>query len=189
MKQGATKDRKTDNSYFKDKVHLRKLGLLSLEKDSLSVLDAYSGDAVIWRKVATDLPDLTINLTRIETKKDAKGVYLRGDNIKFLKNMVVSDYDCIDLDAYGIPYRQLQILFDKQYKGIVFITFIQSTHGRLNKGMLEELGYPAKMVDKIPTLFCTNGLHKFTQYLALHGVTRIQRISHQNKHYITAQLS
>ena len=189
MKQGATKEVKTDNSYFKDKVHLRKLGILSKGKDTISVLDAYSGDATIWRKVANDLPDLTINLTRIETKRDAKGVYLRGDNLKFIKNMDVSDYDCIDLDAYGIPYNQLKILFEKEYKGTVFITFIQSVLGRMNKGLLSELGFPPKMVDKIPTLFSANGLQKFKQYLAGHGVKKIQYITHQSKHYITAELT
>lgn len=174
------KQAQTNNSFLDAKVQLRAETLPDIDK--INVLDAYSGQGTIWQQIKAT-SDKDINITRIDTE-DVKGVYLKGDNLKFLNAIDLSIYNIIDLDAYGIPYKQLQALFNRGYKGIVYITFIQTMYGQLSKGILNSLGYTDTMIDKIPTLFNKYGFTKFKQYLATKGVTKIRHISFDNKHYI-----
>jgi len=153
----------------------------TLPEGSLKVLDAYSGNSLIWRHILNRRPDT--NVVRIDSEDYYKGVYLKGDNIKFLKTMPL-EFNVVDLDAYGIPFKQLEILFDRKYKGAVYITFIQSLYGQLNKDLLEFIGYPKRMTEKIPTLFNKDGFGKLKQYLAMKGISRIKHISTLNKHYV-----
>ena len=89
----------------------------------------------------------------------------------------------IDLDAYGVCYDQLKILFDRKYKGHVFFTMIQSVMGMMPMGLLNEVGFTDVMIRKAPTLFGKRGWKYFLEYLALHGVTKIWHKSHARKHY------
>jgi len=177
---------KTDNSYMAIKVAIRKNEIGDLAK--AHVLDAYSGHGDIWRKIKRELPGTVITVDEIEIKK-RKGIYLRGDNLKYLSGMELSQYDVIDLDAYGIPYKQLEIIFKYartrhgEKKAIIFFTFIQTIFGMLPHGMLSNLGYTKAMILKIPTLFSQNGFDKFKQYLGNRGVRQIKYISKGNKHY------
>lgn len=113
---------------------------------------------------------------------------LVGDNLKFLKMLNLNDYDIIDLDAYGIPFKQLEILFKKQYKGTIFITYIQSVFGSINRKLLEIIGYPSAMVKKIPTLFYKNPLGKLENYLYIRGVNKIKGYFIGKYNYLTFQL-
>jgi len=99
--------------------------------------------------------------------------------------MDLTKYDIIDLDSYGIPYLQLELCLQKVKPGtLIFITFIQSIFGRLNKYLLQKLGYTLKMINKAPAMFNRNGFDKFKQYLALKGITNIIHRSTERKHYI-----
>jgi hypothetical protein len=111
---------------------------------------------------------------------------LPGDNLKYLKSIKL-DYDIVDLDAYGIPFKQLEILFKRNYIGTIIVTAIQSGMGVLPKGMLHKLGYQQSMVDKIPTLFSRNGIEKLKNYLYLYGVKQITGyfINRKNYFYFT----
>lgn len=81
----------------------------------------------------------------------------------------MSQLDIIDLDVYGIPFEQLEIIFDKKHKGIVFFTFILSGMGKANNGLLEHLGFTKDMINKTPALFNSNGFDKFCSYLSVRG--------------------
>lgn len=179
--------RQTDNSYLGDKIALR-INNIPLKK-SLQVIDAYTGKGTIWANIKKTYKG-QISLTRIDLKQDASDdFYFVGDNVKFLGAMDLSKYDVIDLDAYGVPYQQLKIIFDSDFKGCCFVTFIQSLMGGLNRDFLIDLGYTKAMIEKCPTLFAKAGLDKFKCWLALHGVKSIKARSHKRKSYLFFEIS
>jgi len=165
-------NKKTDNSFIEEKVLLRLETINKINKNKITILEAYAGSGVIWNEVKKRTPK-DIDILKIELKNDKKGVYLKGDNSKFIPLFDYSIYDIIDFDAYGVPYFQLKTIFLKGFKGFVHVTFIQSGMGRLPNGMLEELGYTKNMLRKCSTLFSKNGMDKMEQYLSLHGVKNI----------------
>lgn len=170
----------TNNSYLDDKIKLRLENLP--DKNSINVLDCYRGSSEIWGRIKK-LTKKQINVVGID-KENYSGLYLKGDNLKFLKTLDLNSFDIIDLDSYGIPYKQLELIFKKKYKGYVFVTFIQSQFGRLNNKLLFRLGYTQNMVNKIPTLFSKNGYEKFKSYLKICGICRIKSLNYNNKHYL-----
>lgn len=174
---GQTK--KTDNHYLKDKVRLRAKYI----PDKPFVLDCYAGNGVIWREVQKLMADTPIIRLAIEKEKSKGGFHLAGDNVRFLMSLDLSAYNVIDLDAYGIPYQQIKILFDRQYHGLVFFTFIQSIMGNLPHGMLMDIGFSKAMITKAPTLCARRGWDYFIQFLSLRGVDKITYTNHNRKYY------
>lgn len=171
---------KTDNSFFEVKVNLRLDNLP--DKKSINVLDCFSGTGSIWEEIKRRSKK-NIKVLSID-KERKKAVMLHGDNVKYIKSLDLSKFDVIDLDAYGVPYRQLNEIFKKKAREkVVFITFIQSFYGGLPYGMLEKIGIPRSFVRKIPSIFFRNGWEKFKNYLANSDVTMIKYINTGNKHY------
>ena len=170
---------KTNNSYLAEKINLRLRHLPN--KKSIEVLDCFAGKSVIWNRIKSK-SNYNINVIGIDKIK--YGNNLNGDNVKYLKGMDLKRFDLIDLDAYGIPFKQLEIIFNKGYRGILFITFIQSMFGALPAKMLNKLGYTKTMIKRCPTLFNKNGIDKFKKYLATKGIKKIIIISKKNKNYI-----
>lgn len=179
----------TDNSYFETKVKLR---IDNLPKGPCRVLDCFGGTGRIWETIKKRNPKRNIRVLRIDKKKDAGGVYLVGDNTKFLNALDPGQFNVIDLDAYGIPYKPLVWLFERSYgrPTTIFATFIQSVYGSLPAGFLADLGYSSAMVKKCPSLFYRNGFEKLKQYLAAKGVTKIKHYSDSSnrKHYLCFEL-
>lgn len=175
----------TENSFFEIKVNLR---LENLPDKPLKVLDCFSADGKIWKEIAKHRENL--NILRIEKENNKDGIYLRGDNLKFLSSLDLNQFDVIDLDAFGIPFKQLRIIFQKvKTDKIIFVTFIQSLFGTLPKQMLNDLGYTKQMINKIPTLFNHNGFNKFCCWLFLNKIDKIKFYNLQNKYYITFNLN
>jgi hypothetical protein len=150
------------------------------QKENILVLDCFAGSSLIWNTIKKK-SDKNIQTLAIDIKKGNKN--LVGNNIKFLKSMDLTKFDVIDLDSYGIPYEQLEILFNKRYRGQVFITFIQSMYGGINKGILKYNGISEEMTKKIKSLFNREGFNKFKNYLAIRGVTEIRFMNNNNKYY------
>jgi hypothetical protein len=132
--------------------------------------------------------DGQIEVLSIDRKKGLRGIYLVGDNLKFLKSLPLEKFDVIDLDAYGVPFRQLDYILDyDQRKGVghyFFVTFVQSMSGRLPNLLLRKIGYSKEMVRKIPTLFCRDGFKKFRNYLSMMGIEKIIFKNHGRKYYL-----
>lgn len=174
--------KKTDNSYLDEKVQLRIDSIQSIH-GNVSVLECYAGHQVLWSEVKKRSGRKKIFVTPIE-KKSIKGkVYLRGDNLKFLKSINLSAFNVIDLDAYGIPFDQIDILFERGFSGIVHVTSIQSGMGRLPNKLLNSIGYTNAMIDKCPTMFCANRQEKLEHYLASKGVKEIEGYFIDRKNY------
>lgn len=176
-------NKQTDNSHLKDKINLRIDSLKHVSKNEVNILEAFAGDGVIWYLVQKQTTK-KLNILRIDKKDGKKGVYLKGDNMKFISMFDFKHFDIIDFDAYGSPFNQLEIIFKKKFKGIVHCTFIQSGMGRLNNSMLEKLGYTKSMIKKIPSLFCKLGRDKFYQYLANENIVLINTIELDRKTYL-----
>lgn len=174
--------KKTDNSYQREKIQLRLESLKLIKTDPITILEAFAGDGVIWGRVQ-ELTTRRLEILRIDQKDGKKGVYLKGDNMKFISMFNFSRFDIIDLDAHGSPYNQLKVVFLKHFTGVVHCTFVETFVGVLHREMLRELGYPREMVKKCPTLFYRQGWEKFTQYLALHGVNQIHYHNPAEKKY------
>jgi hypothetical protein len=174
--------KKTDNSHFGIKVKLR---VDHLPEGDVRVMDCYTGKGLIWKQVkeATGRNILTLP---IDIRKDI-GFHLPGDNLGYLATLTLSKFNVIDLDAYGIPYKQLRLIFDRDYHGIIFVTFIQAIYGQLPFGMLEEIGFTKTMIEKCPSLYAGRGWEYFCEFLAKYGVETICHYSHSRKHYLVFQ--
>ena len=164
--------KKTDNSYLQLKSNLRLETVNKIDKQIINVLEAFAGDGKIWKEVQSKT-DKIINVTKIEIKNGKKGFYLNGDNNKFLPLFDFKHFDIIDVDAYGSPYNQLEVIFEKEFNGYVHCTFIQSGMGQLNKGMLKKIGYSEEMFKKARVMLCSNGMAKMERYLNINGVNEI----------------
>lgn len=167
---------KADNSFLENKIALR---IAHLPAGDLCVLDCFSGEGKIWREIKEREKMRDINVVSIE-KKTIDRLVLQGDNRKLMGTLLLTGkFNIVDLDAYGSPFPQMEIMFDAIKKSgmredaHVFFTFIQSFQGSLHKKMLELIGYAPSMIKKIPTLFARNGFDKFCGYLALRGVRKI----------------
>lgn len=175
------KSQQTDNSYLAEKLFLRQSYLP--KKSDIKVLDCFSGDGIIWNNMQRNNQDKDIQVTSIE-KKRKSGLYLKGDNVKFLLGMDLSKFDVIDLDAYGIPFKQMEIVLNSNPKNqIIFFTFIQVVFGKLPDDLLKELGYTQSMIRKCPSLFNHKGFEKFCGYISNYGVKKINYIQKKNKFY------
>ncbi len=174
---------KIDNSYLPDKVALR----ISHLPQSPRVLDCFAGNGIIWRwvqkKTGTQIERLPIDV-----RNDLDELYLPGDNCSFLESLDLAQFNVIDLDAYGIPFKQLKTVFDRGFRGVVFATFIQSAMGMIPIALLEQIGFTRAMVAQCPTVVSRDGWNYFREYLGLRGVTRIYHRSHFRKHYLAFEI-
>lgn len=173
--------KQTENSHMAEKIAIRELALP--KKKIIRVLDCFSADGLLWKQIKDRNPEKDIRTLRIEMKAEKKGVYLQGDNLKFISGMDLSKFDLIDLDAFGSPYKQLEVLFRREYKGPVVCTFIQTMVGALDRDMLSVIGYPRTMVTKAPTLFYRDGQAKMEAYLAIRGIKTITGYHINRKNY------
>ena len=177
----APMTKKTFNSFLADKVALR---ANNLPKDAeINVLDCFAGKGTIWRAVKL-LTGREIYTLPIDIVNNDGFFFMPGDNRSFLSIIDLSRFNVVDLDAYGIPYDQLKILFDREYHGHVFVTFIQSQYGIMNQDLLMDLGFTREMIKSIPTLFSKSGWAYVREWLALRGVKRIRVRSSKRKHYL-----
>lgn len=170
---------KTDNSYLGDKVYLR---ANHLPNDDIILLDAYAGLGHIWQGVS-NVTGRKINRLAID-KKRTIGFHLPGDNLAYLPSMDLTRFNAIDLDAYGVPYPQIEIVFQSKFSGWVYVTFIQSIFGGLPTDFLVQCGFTKAMIKKSPSLVYRRGFEYFLEYLASRGVEKVFHRSVSRKHYV-----
>lgn len=172
---------KTANSFTSDKVLLR---AGNLPDGDIKLLDCFAGDGTVWRLVQ-NVSGRKVTRTAIDTRTDIMRMYLQGDNVKIMQSMDLSRFNVIDVDAYGMPYDQLRLIFESAFYGVIFVTFIQTIHGRLPNKFLHDLGFTDEIINAAPSLIGRDGWRLFLQWLALSGVKKIKHRSAHRKHYLT----
>jgi tRNA G26 N,N-dimethylase Trm1 len=178
MSKAATKTN-NDPGKLSGKIQLRIMSLP--EKQNIKVLECFGGEGVIWNEVVKTTGK---NITVLSIDKNKyKRVQLQGDNIKFLKALDLKQFDVIDLDAWGSPVKQLEILFERKYKGIVHCTFIQSMMGRIDNKLLKYFCYTDAMIKKCQSVLTKNPMEKMCNYLAMKGVQNIKLYKSDRKNY------
>ncbi len=177
--------KKTNNSYLGNKIDLR---LNHLPKGDLSVLDCYGGAGLIWRAIMGETKR-RIRYVAIDESDYSVGFYLPGNNLAYLQSLDLGRFNVIDLDAYGVPFEQLEILFQRGYTGRVFVTFIQIVVGAVPYRMLTSVGFSTEMIRKTPALFFKRGWEYFLEYLAQKGVRTVTHRSHARKHYLVFDIN
>jgi hypothetical protein len=144
---------KTDNLFLRDKIDLRKTFLP--KKCKIYVLSCFDGHGKIWKTIQSE-ENIDITVTGID-KKRIQGV-LVGDNRKFLRVLDLKKYDIVDLDAYGNPFEQIEILIKRKFSGDIFFTWCKrgpSTYPRI----VDRRGYRAADID-IALDMLSNYFHK-----------------------------
>src|SRR5688572_9421215 len=101
-----------DADMVEGKIELRVRSLP--DKKVIKVLDAFGGEGILWKAVQRRCPDKEIKVLGIDKNKYSK-VQLHADNIKFLMGLNLNEFDIIDLDAWGNPIKQLELIFTKNY--------------------------------------------------------------------------
>lgn len=166
---------KTDNSFLIDKVKMRSNHLPELEE--IRVLDAYSSHGLIWNLVKELNPNTSFNITRLDREVGKKGFYIRTDNVRFLASSDLNEYDVIDLDAYGVPFNQMEYLFKKreEFDHVVgvFVTLNTIGMGKMPLELLKVVGITSKMYKKSPILCSKHPRDKIFGYLAERGVREV----------------
>lgn len=132
----------TENSHLRAKVRLRIECLDRLSLDTYYVLDAYAGKGLVWKEIKRQRPDLNITVLGIEKKKYSDPSVIMGDNRKAMKGMDLTQFDLIDLDAFGVPWEQLALCAKQAPFVPVVLTHISITLGQVPKGILKQVGLP-----------------------------------------------
>lgn len=177
--------KKTNNSYLGNKVDLR---INHLPDGNLSVLDCYGGAGKIWAAIERET-GRQIRYLPIDRLDYGVGLFLPGDNLVYLASLDLSRFNVVDLDAYGVPYHQLEVLFDREFTGRVFVTMNQTVAGGLPHDMLVQIGFSKAIIQASPTLCFRNGWRHFLDYLAARGVRQVVHRSKARKHYLTFTLN
>jgi hypothetical protein len=176
---------KTDNSYLMDKVMLR---VKNLPEGEISVLDCFAGKGLIWAAVE-NLSGRKVKVMPIDKRPDKDDFHLYGDNLEYLETLDLSRFRVVDLDSYGSPFRQLEVLFRRKYKGTVFVTMILDFREPGPDDMLIAIGFTKDQIEKASPCFCKRSWEYFLQYLAVKGVKKIRHRSTKRKHYLALTMA
>ena len=158
----------TDNSNFEKKVLLRLDALQQIDKDEINVLDCFAGYGLLWQEVKRR-SDKTIKIVSIEKEKGKNPTALQGDNLKYLPTLDLSKFDIIDIDAYGVPTKQIEIITLRQWHGILIITEIESMMGNMPKELLFSVGIE-DLYKENKAVFCSYFPQFLDNYLFQKGI-------------------
>jgi mRNA-degrading endonuclease HigB of HigAB toxin-antitoxin module len=173
-------NQKTNNSYLKKKIVLRLLNLP--DKNEIKVLDCFAGNGIIWHNIKLNINKKIIRHAIDE--KEYESFAMIGDNLKILAALDLSIYDVIDLDAYGVPCEQIEIVMNKARPGaIIFYTFIQSFNGALPNKLFERIGITESMYSKCRAIFNKGGNKYFLNFLACNNIKTVVYFNHGRKFY------
>jgi hypothetical protein len=138
----------TENSHLRTKLRLRKQAVELIDKKSISVLDAYAGEGVVWNRMRKEMPDINFTTLGIEKRKYLNPAVIMGDNRKVMKGLDLTQFDLIDLDAFGCPWEQLALCAKTAIKVPVVATHIIVTLGPVPKQLLQTAGIPEDWCDR-----------------------------------------
>ena len=169
-----------DNSAaFEAKVAIRRHAVADIAAPR--VLDAFRGHGWTWAAVQRLDPSKPITVTGIDTRNDKTEAYLKGDSAKWLAQLDLARFDVVDLDAYGQPVAQVDILARRGYRGRIVCTFILARKPILHLQILERIGIPRDMAMTCKTLFATDPEAKILGWLHSYGVRAVEIAESEGK--------
>lgn len=177
----------TDNSRKLEKIKLRQLALSMIDKQEINVLELFAGKGVLWNEIESK-SSKTIRRTMIEKEKGKNLFAINADNLKILPRLDLNQFDIIDVDAYGIPFKQLEIIFRKRYKGIVIVTSISSELGNLPTELLQSYGFTEQMINEARILCSQSYESILFNWLAKKGVKNIEGYFFKKKFYFLFEI-
>lgn len=136
------------------------------------VLECFAGEGKLW-----DAVEQKSGKKIYRFKIDANfypGIDIIGDSEKVLKRISLKRFNVIDLDAWGSPVKHLDILFKKQFKGIVHCTYCTPCLFT-PVDVLAETFYEMdkKIFRKAPALFAKRTEQQFEKYLITNGIKEV----------------
>lgn len=142
-----------DNDHISTKIALRVLAITRLgEPRTVRVLDAYHGHGKLWTSTIAELPDgWDVKVLGIDKENRGAGT-LRGDNLRIMGSLKLSEFDLIDLDAYGWPCEQLRLCATHAPKTPVLTTRIHLPIGPMPLPVVRDLGLDFVHIDAYPLL-------------------------------------
>jgi hypothetical protein len=117
------------------------------DKHMIRVLDAYAGTGRLWRAVAHEYAGRLV-VTRVD-RHPYRGV-IGHDNRQVLAGVDLSVFDVIDLDSYGVPAEQVELVAEGGYRGPIVWTCICTLLGTMPKRLTEAEGIPAEWYEIAP---------------------------------------
>jgi len=166
-----------DNTSLARKVVLRNTYLP--DDEEIAVLDAFTSNGLVWKQLEVLNPETTFHIARIDKESHKKGFYIRSENTRFFGSTNLSVYDVIDLDHYGVPIKQMEIVLDHSFEKRVevFVTANTIVLSKLPPSMLKVIGFTDAMIDKSLYLCSCNVENKILGYLSRRGVNRVDVLS------------
>ena len=169
-----------DNRYFQLKVSMR---LKSLPDKPVKVLECFAGEGKIWKKVK-EHANHEIQITALDINYYPNSNNIICDSLKYLKQRDLSKYHVIDLDSWGSPITHLDVIFKKQYKGIVHCTYGNPININPQKKLSEVyFAMPKGTIKKKPSLFAKNLESQIKNYLAINGVKKVTGLFISKRNY------
>lgn len=124
------------------------------------------------------MPEITFEYLRIDKRKYDGPETVYGDNLKILPSLALGEFDLIDLDAYGVPYKQLRIVAEKAPNVPVAVTCIMQSMSPVPREMLVACGIPEQWTVKGETsrmVFGRDRLRWWDDYCARLGYSWTSR--------------
>jgi hypothetical protein len=175
---------KTDNSKLEEKLIIRREVIAKVNKPKIKVIELYAGKSVMWSILRDEFKGrVEIELLSIEKEHGKNPRALQGDNLKFIDGIDLNRFDIVDVDAYGIPSKQLLAIHRQQFKGWVIVTAIQSMFGALPKEVLLANGITKEMMKKVSAVFVSKGLAYIKNFMYSLGSRYIRGFFEERKYY------
>lgn len=158
------------SNYFNLKVDMR---LESLPDSPVKVLECFAGEGKLWDAVQKRF-NHHIKRTRIDINEYPGTGNIKGDSLRIIIKINLDGYDLIDLDSWGSPISHLDVIFKREWRGIVHCTYCcpiplnpQKKLARVYYKMDNEV------IKEKPSIFAKNLEEMILKYMFLNGVKDI----------------
>lgn len=146
------------------------------------VLDCFHGEGIIWGKIKKETAREfeVFGIDRV-AKYNADWT---GNNINFLRTKDISRFNVIDLDAWGSPVKQIEVLIKRKWSGYVIVTFISNIAINPDGILAESYGLTKEMIRESPAVVGGKIMDMFFEWLAKNGIKNIRCGGTDKKKYL-----
>lgn len=177
---GSTAATNNDHDWFKLKVQLRLQSIQELENPH--IIECFAGEGKLWDTVQM-LTKKKLARFRIDANY-YPNLDIIGDSLTFIKQTKISNYNVIDLDSWGSPVNHLEVIFQKQFKGIVHCTYCSPISINPDKKLAETFfQVDSKTIKKAPALFAKDTGSMMETFLSKNGINTIFGHTSPKKNY------